>query len=147
MAYLQMMLEFEGFQTCGAFELAKIRTVRVIRHMPLQLGQVGKLLGANSAWLQEIDSFIILPLVVCISCRNQSRSRISSSKAGNKSKFSVRFFLRACSPSWMTDVKNKRLRSTDHSRAAQLENWQLSELNEAKTFALDILRSYFFANE
>ena len=58
-----MMLEFEGFQACGAFELAKIRTVRVIRHMPLQLGQVGKLLGANSAWLQEIDSFIILPLI------------------------------------------------------------------------------------
>ena len=54
-----MMLEFEGFQACGAFELAKIRTVRVIRHMPLQLGQVGKLLGANGAWLQEIDSFII----------------------------------------------------------------------------------------
>ena len=53
------MLEFEGFQACGAFELAKIRTVRVIRHMPLQLGQVGKLLGANGAWLQEIDSFII----------------------------------------------------------------------------------------
>ena len=92
-----MMLEFEGFQTCGAFELAKIGAVRMIRHMPLQLGQVGKLLGANSAWLQEIDSFIILPLVVCISCRNQSRSSISSSKAGNKSKFSVRFFLRTCS--------------------------------------------------
>ena len=54
-----MMLEFECFQACGAFELAKIRTVRVIRHMPLQLGQVGKLLGANGAWLQEIDSFII----------------------------------------------------------------------------------------
>ena len=59
-----MMLEFEGFQACGAFELAKIRTVRVIRHMPLQLGQVGKLLGANGAWLQEIDSFIIP--VLCI---------------------------------------------------------------------------------
>jgi hypothetical protein len=49
-----MMLEFEGFQACGAFELAKIRTVRVIRHMPLQLGQVGKLLGANGAWQVRI---------------------------------------------------------------------------------------------
>ena len=48
-----MMLEFEGFQACGAFELAKIRTVRVIRHMPLQLGQVGKLFGAHSARLNE----------------------------------------------------------------------------------------------
>ena len=63
-----MMLEFEGFQACGAFELAKIRTVRVIRHMPLQLGQVGKLLGANGAWLQEIDSFIIPFLCINIMC-------------------------------------------------------------------------------
>ena len=56
--YLQMMLELEGFEACGAFEFAKIGTVSMICHVSLQLGQVWELLGAHGAGLQLIHSSV-----------------------------------------------------------------------------------------
>lgn len=62
------MLEFECFEACGALEFAKIGAIGVVRHMSLQLGQVGELLRANGAGLRKL---IHLDIVLYAVTRHQ----------------------------------------------------------------------------
>ena len=50
-SYLQMVLELECLAALPTLELSQVRPVVVIGHVPLELGQVGKLLGAHGAGL------------------------------------------------------------------------------------------------
>ena len=53
MAHLEMMLELESLAADRALELSLLRPVHVVGHVPLQLGQVGKLLRARLAGLER----------------------------------------------------------------------------------------------
>lgn len=50
-SYLEMVLEFERLSASGALEFAQIRPVRMVCHVPLELGQIWELLSAHGAWL------------------------------------------------------------------------------------------------
>ena len=47
-----MVLEFERFPALVALELALIRAVLVVVHVPLELGQIGKLLRTHGTGLR-----------------------------------------------------------------------------------------------